>query len=316
MWRTVIILLISIIIIPCAAFYFDSDALSAIQKSTLAKLAWIYVISAGFCFIISTLSKNYSQVDKLWSVIPIVYVWVACFESGFESRITLMAILVTVWGIRLTFNFSRRGGYKIKFWEGDEDYRWAILQAKPEFQSPIKWSLFNLFFISYYQMGLILLFTIPIIRSMEGPSLNAMDLILAVLFIIFVFIETRADNEQWNYQKEKHRRINNNEPLNSGFEKGFLDTGLWAKVRHPNYAAEQAVWIIFYCFSINATGQWINWSIMGCILLLLLFKSSSDFSEEISKSKYEQYVNYQKNVPRFIPLTTLFRTNSKRGNIE
>lgn len=34
-----------------------------------------------------------------------------------------MAILVNLWGIRLTLNFARKGGYSWKFWEGEEDYR-------------------------------------------------------------------------------------------------------------------------------------------------------------------------------------------------
>jgi steroid 5-alpha reductase family enzyme len=64
---------------------------------------------------------------------------------------------------------------------------------------------------------------------------------------------------------------------------------------------EQAIWIVFYLFSIASTGSWINWSMMGCLLLLILFKGSSDFSEEISASKYPDYKEYQRKVPRFLP---------------
>ncbi|MFM9074920.1 MAG: DUF1295 domain-containing protein, partial [Bacteroidota bacterium] len=76
---------------------------------------------------------------------------------------------------------------------------------------------------------------------------------------------------------------------------------LWSRVRHPNYAAEQAIWIVFYCFSIVATGEWLNWSVAGCILLVILFKGSSDFSEEISASKYPAYKDYQRRAGRFLP---------------
>jgi steroid 5-alpha reductase family enzyme len=65
--------------------------------------------------------------------------------------------------------------------------------------------------------------------------------------------------------------------------------------------AEQAIWILFYLFSVSATGKWINWSIVGCLLLLLLFKGSSDFSEKISSDKYPEYQKYKSLVPRFIP---------------
>jgi len=52
---------------------------------------------------------------------------------------------------------------------------------------------------------------------------------------------------------------------------GFCTTGLWARSRHPNFFGEQAVWVSFYVFSFAATSRPINWSIVGCILLILLF---------------------------------------------
>jgi steroid 5-alpha reductase family enzyme len=52
-----------------------------------------------------------------------------------------------------------------------------------------------------------------------------------------------------------------------------------------------------------ATGEWINWSVAGAVLLVILFKGSSDFSEEISEKKYVAYKDYQSSVPRFIPFT-------------
>ncbi len=153
MWKTVLALLVTIVVIPFVAFRFD-DPLTLLQSAILTRLVIIYLVAALLCFVVSTLSNNYSQVDKLWSTIPMVYVWVVAWQTGFEPRIVLMAVLVSVWGIRLTYNFSRRGGYSIRFWTGDEDYRWAVLRAKPEFAARWKWIVFNFFFISLYQMGL------------------------------------------------------------------------------------------------------------------------------------------------------------------
>lgn len=300
MWKTVLLLVFTLIVLPLIAFYFD-DPLSVLQQATLYKLGRLYLIMALLCFVISTFSRNYSQVDKLWSIMPIAYAWIVAYEAAFDTRIVLMALLVTAWGVRLTLNFARRGGYSWKFWTGEEDYRWAILRAKPEFQAPWKWLLFNLFFISLYQMGLILLMTLPIVKSMEGGPLTIMDILLTLMFLLFLVIETLADQQQWDYQKEKYRRINKNEKLSGIYAKGFVHNGLWSKVRHPNYAAEQAIWLTFYFFSVAASGHWINWSMVGCLLLLVLFKASSDFSEEITAGKYPDYNKYQKEVPRFVP---------------
>lgn len=302
MWKTALLLLITLVVIPVVAFTMDVP-LTALQKSTLTDLLTVYLVMALLCFAVSTASNNYSQVDKLWSIMPLVYTWIVAFQSGWEPRLVLMAAVVSVWGIRLTYNFSRRGGYSLKFWTGEEDYRWPVLRKKPEFAARWRWTLFNLFFISLYQMGLILLMTLPALRSMGGGPLTWVDLVLAGLVVVLVIIETVADQQQWKYQKEKHRLLAAGEPLPPGYRKGFLDTGLWKVVRHPNYSAEQAVWIVFYFFSVSATGHWLNWSVTGAILLVLLFWGSSNFSESISSGKYPEYTLYQQRTPRFVPFT-------------
>ncbi len=247
--------------------------------------------TAMLCFIVSSITRNYSQVDKLWSIMPIIYTWIIAFKSGFEPRLILMAALVTIWGIRLSFNFWRRGGYSIKIWSGEEDYRWAVLRSKPVFQAHWVWVLFNLLFISIYQMVLVLLITLPALLSLGGKPLFWGDALLAGLMLLLIVIETVADQQQWNFHSSK------------GTKKGFTNKGLWAIVRHPNYASEQAIWIVFYFFSVAATGEWLNMSAAGAVLLVLLFKGSSDFSESISMGKYPGYADYQRRVPRFIPFS-------------
>jgi len=300
MWKTIVALMVTIVVIPFIAFRFD-DPLSALQNVVLTRLVIIYLVAALLCFFVSTLSKNHSQVDKLWSTIPLAYVWIVTWESGFEPRLVLMAILVSAWGIRLTYNFSRRGGFSIRFWSGKEDYRWAVLRAKPELAAAWRWIIFNFLFISLYQMGLILLMTLPAVRSIGGGSLTIVDGILAVLVIGLIIVETVADQQQWNYHKQKRLLREKGAALPEKYAKGYVHSGLWGIVRHPNYAAEQAIWIVFYFFSVAATGQWINWSVMGAILLVLLFWGSSNFSESISAGKYPDYAEYKKRIPRFIP---------------
>lgn len=300
MWKTALLLIFALIVVPIVAFNFD-EPLTDLQQTTLNKLLWVYGIAAAACFVISTITNNYSQVDKLWSIIPVPYVWIVAYEGEFENRLVLMAVLVTIWAARLTYNFNRRGGYSWKFWQGEEDYRWAVLRQKPGLRTPFLWLLFNLVFISAYQMALILLMTLPILKSMNGGDLTVFDGLIALIFLGFVVMEYIADEQQWQYQTEKYRRKNAGEPLGDFYGKGFTHTGLWGKMRHPNYTAEQSIWVVFYFFSVVATGNWLNWSIVGCLLLLLLFKGSSDFSEAISAEKYPDYKDYQKRVARFLP---------------
>jgi steroid 5-alpha reductase family enzyme len=272
------------------------------QQDVFRLLLTIYGATALSVFVIGEITGNVSQVDKLWSTIPIVYVWVMAFYGGWDPRLLMMAILVTIWGLRLTYNFSRRGGYHWIPWKGEEDYRWSVLRQQPFLTKRWAWSLFHLLFICGYQMGLILLFCLPMLMCYEGigQPLTWIDYGLGTAFVSLVVIETIADQQQYDFQTEKYRRKNSGEPLGE-YAHGFVNTGLWAKVRHPNYAAEQSIWIVFYLFSIVATGRWVNWTVAGCILLMLLFLGSSDFSEKISSEKYPEYKKYMDKTPRFWP---------------
>ena len=305
MLGTILLLIFTIIVVPICTFYFGTP-LSELQNIILFDhLTWLVAGVIAYCFIVGEISKNNSQVDKLWSIVPAVYVWDMTYLADWNARMVLMSVLVSIWALRLTYNFARRGAYTWKFWAGEEDYRWEILRKRPGFNKPFIWLLFNLFFISGYQNILIFLITLPILTAVGiNTELNWIDYLLSFLFVVFVLLEYIADNQQYVFQTEKHRRILAGEPLGD-YEKGFIDSGLWGIVRHPNYAMEQAIWLVFYLYSVNVTGDWINWSVAGCALLIILFKGSSDFSEEISAKKYQGYAAYQKNVPRFIPFTKM-----------
>ena len=324
LWLTTALLLITIIVFPIATYYLDEPP-NDLQIYLLKLTSLIALIFAFLTFIIGEATKNFSQVDKIWSLTPFIYAWVITFNSKEGSwinddddqlskqspRLLLMSVLATVWGLRLTINFCRKGGYSWKFWTGEEDYRWPILRAKPEFQvEEGKWNykifFFHLFFICLYQNFLLLSIVLPMIK-IAGNAINDKDLLLsdyifAALFIICVIIEGVADEQMLVFQTEKYRRKNNNEDLsNTIYERGFIQHGLFKYTRHPNYFAEQSFWVIFYLFLVFSTGVWINWSICGCLLYIALFHGSINFGEEISGSKYPEYARYQKEVSRCVP---------------
>jgi steroid 5-alpha reductase family enzyme len=300
---TSVILIITLLVVPVIS-YFTGTSLGPLEWAALQSVLLITLMAWISCFVLGELTGNVSQVDKVWSLLPIVYAWTVTAFGDFSPRLLIMALLVTAWGLRLTYNFSRHGAYRLKFWTGHEDYRWQVLRQKPEFQPRWKWTLFNFGFISGYQNMLIMLMTLPMIVALQyaDAPLGLLDYLAAALITLMLIIETIADQQQWRYQNAKKQRVESGQPLSGNYSKGFLDTGLWARSRHPNYFAEQGVWISFYLFSVAASGQWVNWSIGGCILLVILFRGSSNFSEEISAGKYPEYAQYQENVPRFIPV--------------
>ena len=276
-----------------------------------ARLTWlistwltIMISTSLLCFIVSELTRNYSQVDKIWSIMPIIYSFITLLNFPSTSeRIMLMTVLVSLWGCRLTFNFYRKGGYNIIPWKGDEDYRWGILRQHPVLRKGVRFSLFNLIFISFYQQFLIMLFSTPLLLAAKynNISMNQLDYVAAFFMSLFILTETIADNQLYYFQQEKQEKVPETENFSSSLTKGFIMEGLWKYVRHPNYISEQFIWVSFYFFGVAASGQWINLTLAGPILLILLFMGSSEFTERISLKKYPGYLNYKQNVPRFIP---------------
>jgi steroid 5-alpha reductase family enzyme len=304
MKKALVAALLGLSVAACPILYFTvGPALDQDQLNVLYLLLMIAGGSALYCFVVGELTHNNSQMDKLWSLLPEVYLWIIAAKGNWNPRLIVMACLATLWGIRLTINFARKGAYHLKFWEGKEDYRWQVLRAKKEFQPHWKWVLFNLFFISIYQNLLVLLITIPALASMRSSvSFNWIDYLSGGLMVAFLLYETVADEQQWRFQSEKWSLLKTGKKLEElplPYSRGFNTTGLWAYSRHPNYLGEQGIWLSFYLFSIGAGIGIFNWSIIGALLLIVLFLGSSSFAEEISAAKYPEYALYKKQVSRF-----------------
>lgn len=298
MLRTVFLLLFTLVVIIWIAFNYDQP-LDQVQFDMLQAAGVILAGAVILCFVVSELTENYSQVDKLWSILPLIYTGVFAYLADYSPRLTLMWFVAVIWGVRLTYNFYRRGGYKWPPWRGEEDYRWGILRSQSPLNNRLWWSVFNLFFISTYQQILILSFTLPAVAAWEGRQvpLGFFDGILTLWILGWIILETIADNQQYHFQSQKYVQWPNGIPKQGS---GFCKSGLWKYSRHPNYTAEQIIWLSFYGYSVIATGRWINWSLAGAILLIVLFLGSSNFSEKISSQKYPDYIRYQQSTPRFL----------------
>ena len=298
------LLLLSLVVCPILYIYVG-PALNALQIETLKTIGIVAGCSALLCFTLGEITRNNSQVDKIWSLLPIVYCWIIAAKGGMHPRLVVMAVLATLWGLRLTYNFARKGAYKLRFWEGEEDYRWEKVRALPFLQNRGVWMAFDLFFISGYQNALILMLTFPALVSMGSSApFGVMDAVAAVLMFGFILYETIADEQQWAFQTKKWSMIKSGkklEELPAPYNKGFNTVGLWSVSRHPNYMAEQAIWVSLYLFSIGAGVGIINWSMIGALLLIVLFTASTNLVEGISSDKYPEYTNYCKKVNKFFP---------------
>jgi steroid 5-alpha reductase family enzyme len=295
MGKTALLLIATLVVVPLLAFQFDAP-LTAGQWAMVRSTGILMLFVALLCFVVGELTGNVSQVDKLWSIVPVVYAWVMTAQAHCDPRMVLMSSVATIWGIRLTYNFSRHGAYQWKFWTGHEDYRWAHVRKNPGLDTKWGWRLFHLFFICLYQNALLWLLVMPLVVAQATPRpLGLFDWLLAAAYVGLVGFETVADQQQWNFQQGKKR-----EGATGRYAAGFISDGLWARSRHPNYFAEQSIWVTFFLFSVAASGR-LNWSMAGCLLLILLFQGSANLGESLQARKYPGYPDYQKRTPRFLP---------------
>eukprot|EP00116_Pleurobrachia_bachei_P006919 sb/3467181/ len=255
-------------------------------------LSWTFLVSAVFCWIMSLLTGNLSQIDRLWSVLPPLYSLIITLLTEDKGGLnTVLTVITGIWGSRLTLQFIWKGGYTL---EG-EDYRWAYV--KDVFGgNKLALHIFNLFFIVIYQSILLLLLITPQIALLgEDMTLTTMDTILAVVFLFLVVMETLADRQQQAFQHRKHSgQVGDRE-----VEDGFVQSGLWAYCRHPNFLCEILIWWVFAMVPLSRVR--CGWSVVGAVCLTGLFTGSQDLTEQISASKYPEYRRYQETVPAFIP---------------
>ncbi|KAL4781497.1 hypothetical protein BJX76DRAFT_359864 [Aspergillus varians] len=293
----------------------DVNALKDFYLSTnpLATAVAFTLFTSVLFIVFSELNRNYSQVDRFWSILPSVFnvhfaIWARL--SGLRTlTLDTIAAISVIWTIRLTFNYWRRGGYSI----GAEDYRWSIVRSR--INNRFVFFLFNVTFISVIQPLLLLLLTTPtysfllLARLPGGEAFELADLIFSRVAFVFILLEFFADQQQWKFQNAK-TDYNNSARIPSNLkdqydpedlERGFVVSGLWSLSRHPNFAAEQAIWLTLYLWSAYRTEQYVQWTGLGIFGLILIFQGSVRITEEISAGKYPEYQEYQARVGRFIP---------------
>ncbi len=259
--------------------------------STLA-VAWAACGAiAAACWLLSMITREYSWVDRLWSIVPAGYVGYFAWTGGWTPRLVLMLVLVSAWAVRLTFNFARKGGYA----KGGEDYRWAELRRR---MSPAAFQAFNVAFVAGFQNALLCAITMPAWRAAGSTApLNGLDALAAVLFVGLLVGETVADEQQWRFQEDKKSRRARGETI----AHEFVTTGLWRFSRHPNFFCEQAMWWTLCLFAIASGASWMDWIWLGAIVLTALFQGSTGFTEELTLKKYPRYAEYQRTTSRLIP---------------
>ncbi|KAG5475324.1 hypothetical protein LSCM1_03437 [Leishmania martiniquensis] len=296
-----------------------AGAVAAITATSMTLSGSLTALASVVLFVVALHNNNYSWVDRLWSIIPMVHTWIQVYYTHREARwaavnragkqpsfplscAILFGLVITLWGCRLTFNFYRRGGYA----RGGEDYRWAYVRSWRVFSgSPIVWTLFHLVVISVFQTCLLWAITLPVMQFPARPA-TAKDVTLALILLTLIAVETICDEQQWRFQCAKART-----PRQTPYCHGFCVTGCFGYSRHLNVFCEASLWMMLavaaHCCGV-APMAWWQWP--GCAILgLFVFTSTATITERLSAQKYAGYAVYQSITPMLFP--SLYSTSEE-----
>jgi steroid 5-alpha reductase family enzyme len=275
-------------------------ALAGSQGGASAFGVPIFAFSVGLAFLIQWLafipayllqSERFFDLTGSMTYISVTIIAVL-FSPQVDGRSILLLILVVIWAARLgTFLFRRirKAGKDARF---DE--------LKPSFFRFLNvWTL----------QGLWVTFTLAAaLAAMTTTTRKELGWVALVGFLVWVFgfaIEVVADAQKSRFRAD---------PENKG---KFINSGLWARSRHPNYFGEIVLWIgvAIITLPILRGWQWVTLISPLFVTLLLTRISGVPMLEKRADEKWggqEDYEAYKERTPVLIPRP--FAIRAKTGD--
>ncbi len=234
-------------------------------------------------WVLSLYLKDASIVDIFWGTGFVITAWVYFYftPDGFMDRKILIALLATIWGLRLSIYIL------IRNWGHAEDFRYQKWRA----ESGRNWWWFSFFKVFALQGFLMWVISIPLLAAQISPlpsRLIWLDYLGLLVWGIGFFFEAVGD---WQLMRFKSN------PANKGM---LLSDGVWRYTRHPNYFGDAALWWGFYLIAAAAGGFW---AIFSPIIMTLLLRNVSGVAmlEKTLINSKPGYQEYVESTNAFIP---------------
>ena len=242
-------------------------------------------------WLLSLVLKNASIVDIFWGTGFVILAWVYFLLSpdGFLLRKVLTAVLVSLWGLRLSLHILARN------WGKPEDFRYQVWRR----EAGASWWWRSFFKVFLLQGMLMWIISAPLLAAQVSPApgrLTILDLLGLLFWAIGFFFEAVGDLQLARFKAN---------PANKG---RVMDRGVWRFSRHPNYFGDASQWWGYYLFAASAGGWWTIFSPVLMTLLLLRVSGVTLLEKTLeSRPGYREYIE---TTPAFIPW--LPRKSSKK----
>lgn len=247
----------------------------------LAGLGVILAV-ATLVWLLSVKLRDASIADVYWGTGFVILAWLySLLSATMTTRSWLVAVLITVWGARLSLHILLRNrGH-------GEDARYRAMRER---RGPAFWwrSLFTVFWLQ----GAILWFvSLPVFFAMRaGPaSLTAIDGVGVLLVAIGLGFEVIGDHQLTRFKAD---------PANRG---QVLDRGLWRYTRHPNYFGDATLWWGMYLIACATPGGWRTALSPALMSFLLMRVSGVTLLEKGLRESRPGYRDYITRTSSFFP---------------
>ena len=233
-------------------------------------------------FIPSAAFKTEHYYDLVGGITYVTVIVVAVLLSNeLDLRATLVAAMVAIWALRLsTFLFRRIS-------KSGKDDRFDTIKTQPV-RFLVAWTLQGLW---------VLLTAAAALAAITGGVREPIGIVGMAGMAIWVFgflIEIVADRQKSRFRSD---------PANTG---KFIDTGLWAWSRHPNYFGEIVLWtgMALIALPVLEGWQWLTLISPLFVWLLLTRVSGVPLLEKKADERWggqADYEDYKRRTSVLIP---------------
>ena len=256
------------------------------MESVLSLFAWnlaAVVILMTMGWLASLALRNVTVVDSLWGLGFVLIAWISfALADGYPGRKWIVAMLTSIWGLRLCAYLSWRN------WGKGEDPRYGKWrQASGEGFWFV--SLFKVFWLQAVFLWVIAaVVQYPQVHA-EPSYLTVWDAVGVLVWVVGFLFETAADGQLARFKAD---------PRSKG---RVMDRGLWRYSRHPNYFGECLIWwgLFLVAFSVPG-GIWT--AISPIIITLVLLKMTGvPLTERTTMERRPGYRDYMRRTSTFLP---------------
>ena len=268
--------------------YADAISFNSIELSGVNLVGYLLVmvfVIQWIAYIPAFIFKTEKFYDLTGSLTYISAISFALYSTNTSQNLDLggliIGVAIMIWAVRLgSFLF-------IRIHKDKKDGRFDSIKTS-----------FSQFFMTWTLQGMWVFIcssaALVAIANPTGVVINIVFFVGLALFLLGFAVEVIADN-----QKTKFRSIPENKDQ-------FINEGLWARSRHPNYFGEITLWTGITIMGIS-TFEGMNYlAIFSPIFsyLLLVYVSGVRMLEFRGHRKWghlDEYNTYKKNTPKLIP---------------